>query len=96
VELTGFRELHAPFLRERRTRGIVWRSVQEIRGISLVFCEMWDTTAFDLHTLEPKGIAKPGGHRRVPHVRASVRGPKKMGEAQRPLLSFDESMPLRH
>ena len=30
-------------LKERRTRGTVKCSVQEIRGISLVFREMWDT-----------------------------------------------------
>jgi hypothetical protein len=45
VKCRGFRGLHAPFLRERRTRGHVQGSVQEIRGISLVFREMWDTTA---------------------------------------------------
>jgi hypothetical protein len=44
VRLSGFAELHAPFLKERRTRGLVRCNVQEIRGISLVFCEMWDTT----------------------------------------------------
>ena len=32
-------------LKERRTRGLVPGCVQEIRGISLVLCEMWDTTA---------------------------------------------------
>jgi hypothetical protein len=32
-------------LKERRTRGPVQYIVQEIRGISLVFREMWDTTA---------------------------------------------------
>ena len=26
-------KLHAPFLKERRTRGLVWGSVQEIRGV---------------------------------------------------------------
>jgi hypothetical protein len=44
VELTGFRELHAPFLKERRTHRLVQGAVREIRGISLVFGEMWDTT----------------------------------------------------
>jgi len=44
VELIGFTELYAPFLKERRTRGFIQRSVQEIRGISLVFREMRDTT----------------------------------------------------
>ena len=44
VKLLGFRAPYAPFLKERRTRGRVQRSVQEIRGISLVFREMWDTT----------------------------------------------------
>jgi hypothetical protein len=48
VKRRGFRELHAPFLKERRTRGYVQGSVQEIRGISLVFCEMWDTTNLTL------------------------------------------------
>ena len=44
VDPVGFRKLHAPFLNERRTRGPLRCSVQEIRGISLVFGEMWDTT----------------------------------------------------
>ena len=51
VKLSGFRALHAPFLKERRTRGPVQGSVQEIRGISLVFREMWDTTELDVKTL---------------------------------------------
>jgi hypothetical protein len=34
-------------LKERRTRSLVQGRVQEIRGISLVFREMWDTTALD-------------------------------------------------
>jgi hypothetical protein len=45
VKFRRFRELHAPFLKERRTRGPVQSCVQEIRGISLVFREMWDSTA---------------------------------------------------
>jgi hypothetical protein len=48
VKLTGFRAPYAPFLKERRTRGRVQRRVQEIRGISLVFREMWDTTTATL------------------------------------------------
>jgi hypothetical protein len=28
--------------------GVGWSSVQEIRGISLVFREMWDTATFSL------------------------------------------------
>jgi hypothetical protein len=43
VESRGFPELPAPFLNERRTRGPFQSCVQEIRGISLVFREMWDT-----------------------------------------------------
>jgi hypothetical protein len=43
VKCREFRELHAPFLKERRTSGLVQGCVQEIRGISLVFREMWDT-----------------------------------------------------
>jgi hypothetical protein len=37
-------------LKERRTRGPVQSCVQEIRGISLVFREMWDTTGLPLKT----------------------------------------------
>jgi hypothetical protein len=48
VQLSGFRELHAPFLKERRTRSLVERRVQEIRGISLVFREMWDSALLNL------------------------------------------------
>ncbi len=44
VKFRGSCEIHAPFLEERRTRGSIWGCVQEIRGISLVFREMWDTT----------------------------------------------------
>jgi hypothetical protein len=33
-------------LKKRRTRGSFQCGVQEIRGISLVFREMWDSTAF--------------------------------------------------
>src|ERR1700733_13177523 len=47
VKRRGFRELHAPFLKERRTCCHVQGSAQEIRGISLVFREIWDTTALD-------------------------------------------------
>jgi hypothetical protein len=43
VEFRGFPELHAALLKESRTRGPVLSCVQEIRGISLVFREMWDT-----------------------------------------------------
>ena len=53
--------------------------VQEIRGISLVFREMWDTTA--LHR-QPLDLTKDHqGSGRVPHVRTSVHGPKTTGEA---------------
>jgi hypothetical protein len=45
VEFRGFPELHAPFPKERRTRGPVQSCIQEIRGISLAFREMWDSTA---------------------------------------------------
>ncbi len=44
VKLSGFRGLHAPFLKERRIRSPCQRRVQEIRGISLVFREMWGMT----------------------------------------------------
>ena len=58
VKLNGFRAPLAPFLEERRIRGPVQCSVQEIRGISLVFREMWDTTALD-HKLFPFQIRYP-------------------------------------
>ena len=48
VKLSGFRAPHAPFLKERRKRGPVQCSVQEIRGISLVFREMWDTANLEV------------------------------------------------
>jgi hypothetical protein len=51
VKLSGFRAPYAPFLNERRTRGPVQCSVQEIRGISLVFREIWDTTNLSLNLL---------------------------------------------
>jgi hypothetical protein len=50
--------LQAPFLKEGRTRSLVQRSEQEIRGISLVFREMWDTTAFDLQSLTLVGTIR--------------------------------------
>jgi hypothetical protein len=44
--ISWVRELHAPFLNERRTRGRVQGSVQEIRGISRVLCARcgWDVS----------------------------------------------------
>jgi hypothetical protein len=63
VKFRGFPELPAPFLEERRTRGPIQSCVQEIRGISLVFREMWDTAGLplkpvagptDLSGIEPK------------------------------------------
>jgi hypothetical protein len=56
VKCREFRELHAPFLKERRTRGLVQGCVQEIRGISLVFREMWDTTALNRATFNKQLI----------------------------------------
>jgi hypothetical protein len=51
VEFRGFPALHAPLLKERRTRGPVRGCVQEIRGISLVFREMWDTAGLPPQTV---------------------------------------------
>jgi len=47
VNFVGAAELHAAFLNESRTRGrwLVLRTGNP--GISLVFREMWDTTALD-------------------------------------------------
>jgi hypothetical protein len=50
VEFRGSPELPAPLLKERRTRGPFQSCVQEIRGISLVFREMWDSTALAPHS----------------------------------------------
>jgi hypothetical protein len=47
----GFPELHAALLKESRTRGRVQSRVQEIRGISLVFREMWGTAALPFKPL---------------------------------------------
>ena len=46
-------ELYAPSPDERRTRGFVQSCVQEIRGISLVVREMWDTTALSVRLSKP-------------------------------------------
>src|SRR5258708_19149790 len=78
-EVSWFRELHAPFLKERRTRGLVHRCVQEIRGISLVFREMWDTTAPTPRPSMKDTATECQRTGRVPHVRPRVRGPKKTG-----------------
>ena len=48
----GSTKLYPPFLNERRTRGRVQGCVQEIRGISLVFREMWDTAGLPLKVVE--------------------------------------------
>jgi hypothetical protein len=43
-EICPFRRRWVRFSsKERRTRSLVLDRVQEIRGISLVFCEMWGT-----------------------------------------------------
>ena len=47
----GFPELDAPFS-EKRTRGPIQSYVQEFRGISLVFREMWDIAGLPLKTVE--------------------------------------------
>jgi hypothetical protein len=72
VKPVGFRTLHAPFLKERRTRGPVQRSVQEIRGISLVFREMWDTA--DLNVFFLSGFKKfPVWGCGIPHLAKNER-----------------------
>jgi hypothetical protein len=57
VEFRGFPELHAALLKESRTRGPVQSCVQEIRGISLVFREMWDSTALAPHLPQQRGCS---------------------------------------
>jgi len=44
--------------KERRTRGIIQRSEQEIRGISLVFREMWDTANLNPFGDEPRAVTQ--------------------------------------
>ena len=52
VQFRGFPELHAALLKESRTRSPVQSCVQEIRGISLVFREMWDNAGLALEPIE--------------------------------------------
>jgi hypothetical protein len=68
VEFRGFPALHAPLLKERRTRGPVQSCVQEIRGISLVFREMWDTAG-----LPPPGLLRSPQLRLARRVTGSSR-----------------------
>jgi hypothetical protein len=65
--------------------------VQEIRGISLVFREMWDSTALPRHLSTV--FVNSEEIERVPHVRQSVRGAKKMGEAQQIALTESPTNP---
>src|SRR5271156_6182549 len=67
VEFHGFPDLHAPFLNERRTRGPVESCVQEIRGISPVFGEMWDTADLPFKPVARSQIHRgaPGSHQRT-------------------------------
>jgi hypothetical protein len=48
VKFVGVDELHAAFLDESRTRGRCLVPGTGNPGISLVFREMWDSTAFSL------------------------------------------------
>jgi hypothetical protein len=48
VKFVGVDELHAAFLDESRTRGRCFVLRTGNPGISLVFREMWDTTALSL------------------------------------------------
>jgi FixJ family two-component response regulator len=63
VEFEGSREPHAPFLDERRTRSRVKGGLQEIRGISPSFGEMWELTA-----LGPEPSTATGTLARTPAV----------------------------
>jgi hypothetical protein len=66
----GSIKLYAPFLKERRTRGRVRGCVQEIRGISLVFREMWDTTNLNLFSdLRQRHVERCG----IPHLAKNER-----------------------
>jgi hypothetical protein len=48
VKFAGVDELHAAFLNESRTRGRRLVPRTENPGISLVFREMWDSTALSI------------------------------------------------
>jgi hypothetical protein len=48
VKFVGVDELHAAFLNESRTRGLLLVPRTGNPGISLVFREMWDTTVLSL------------------------------------------------
>ena len=53
---------------DKRMRGLKNQVATNLRvpHISLVFREMWDTTAFDPRTFGPNVVAAPQGIRRVP------------------------------
>ncbi len=72
VEVSDCREVHAVFLTENRTRCPVQRRVQEIRGISLVFREMWVTTALNPQVLVLNGHSTIETCR-IPHLAKNER-----------------------
>jgi len=78
VKFGGFDEFHAAFLNESRTSGRILVPRTENPGISLVFREMWDSTAVNPSFPVSNSIEETG---RVPQVRQGVPGPKKTGEA---------------
>jgi hypothetical protein len=59
VNVSGFREPYAPFLKERRTRCLVQCIVQEIRGISQKTSEIWGTQDFLAGTDRRKAGPQP-------------------------------------
>ena len=62
VDPGGFRDLHAPFLNERRTSGCVQCGVQEIRGIWPGFGQMWELTDLSKPAVYPSVRDKSQGN----------------------------------
>jgi hypothetical protein len=84
VKSRGFRDLHAPFLNERRKRGCVQVRVQEIRGISHLLRDMgrkrWGEAppaAFSFSHNRPVG-APPYSLGETPEPRACAREKESM------------------
>jgi hypothetical protein len=65
VKCRGSRELHAPFLKERRTRGRVQGGVHKIRGICPVLADVGFHGCPLGHSLRATGL--DGGHLHLVH-----------------------------
>jgi hypothetical protein len=83
----------------KRMRGLKNQVATNLRvpHISLVFREMWDTTAFDPHTFEPKVVAEPPGVRTRAYVSlvADHSAWPYSPSATVPLIEFPAAVPLK-